>query len=132
MHTAIYVSQISSVILCITATGPPAHPVITIETTPYSAVITWIVPIITFDQETYSLEYANDMGTLGTMNLMGNADLNSINESFSVTLTDLMAHTEYYYVLTATNSNGTTVTGLNTFTTNEAGMLLRIVMCICR
>ena len=105
---------------------------VNVVTTANSANITWIVPIIIFDQETYSLEYGNDMGILDTRNLMGNADYNSVNESFSVMFTNLIPYTEYNYVLIATNSNGTTVTGPNTFTTNEAGMLLRIVMCICR
>ena len=115
--------QISANILCITATGPPARPVVNVATTASSAVITWIVPIITFDRENYTLEYGNDISTLGTRNLMGNSDYNSVNESFSVMLTDLMPYTEYNYVLTATNSNGTTVTGPFMFRTNEAGML---------
>ena len=123
-HTAISVRQIITNILCITATGPPAVPVVNVVTTPNSAVITWIVPIITFDRENYTLEYGNDTGILDTIEMMGNANFTTVNESFFITLHDLMPFTEYYYKLTAINSNGTTVTGPDTFTTNESGMLL--------
>ena len=97
---------------------------VNVVTATNSTVITWIVPIITFDRENYTLEYGNDMGILGTIEMMGNTDFNTVNESFPVTLTNLMPFTKYYFVLTATNSNGTTVTGPNNFTTDEAGMLL--------
>ena len=60
---------------------------------------------------------------------MGNTDLFTINQTFFVPLTDLPPFTTYYYILSATNSNGTTTTGQNTFTTNETGMLY-IIMCV--
>ena len=119
------------IIIFIIATGPPVHPVVTIITTPYSANITWIVPFITFDRETYMLEYGSDMNMPDASVIMGNTDLFTINQTFFVTLTDLSPFTEYYYILNATNSNATTTTGRNTFTTDETGMLY-IIMCVHR
>ena len=60
---------------------------------------------------------------------MGNTDLFTINQTFAVPLTALPPFTTYYYILNATNSNGTTTTGRNTFTTDETGMLY-IIMCV--
>ena len=60
---------------------------------------------------------------------MGNTDLFTINQTFAVPLADLSPFTTYYYILNAINSNGTTTTGRNIFTTNETGMLY-IIMCI--
>lgn len=107
------------------AMGPPNIPVVTdVTTTPMSAIVTWRVPIITFDHENYLVDYGIDMTIpLSTGEVTGNADLNTVNDTFSVTITGLTPFTTYYYVVTATNSNGSTSTGPMTFTTDEAGML---------
>ena len=57
---------------------------------------------------------------------MGNTDLFTINQTFAVPLTGLSPFTTYYYILNATNSNGTITTGQNTFTTNETGKLFTL------
>ena len=109
-----------------TAIGPPAYPVVTdVTVSPTSVMISWIIPIIAFDYENYTVEYSNEMGMLlGTVERMGSTNLNDINETFSVMIDGLIPFTAYSFVVIATNSNGAAATNPMTFTTDEAGMLL--------
>ena len=98
-------------------TGPPV-------TTPFSAVVSWIVRSIVNDTETYTVLYGTDMNTLSmrSMEVEGNTDLSTINEMFSVNITGLMPFTKYYYIVSAENTVGITNTSIFNFTTDETGI----------
>ena len=89
-----------------------------------------MVASIVFDQETYSVEYGifETMMLLGTVNMTGSTELSTINEVFSVNITRLTPFTRYYYILTATNSFGSTSSAATLFTTMEAGTYAIIIM----
>ena len=108
----------------------PSQPVIIKVTTSTNSVnISWMVPNIICDQETYSVQYGirDTMMLLGTRNVTGNTKLSTVNEIFSVIITGLTPFTRYYFILTAINSFGSTSIAATDFTTNEAGMLLMYV-----
>ena len=49
---------------------------------------------------------------------------------YSVTITGLIPFTMYYYTVSAENSVGTTNTSVMTFTTDETGMAMVLILCI--
>ena len=59
--------------------------------------------------------------------IMGNTDLSAINEVFTVNISALTPFTKYYYIVSASNSVGTTNTSVLTFMTNETGMYIRSI-----
>ena len=89
-----------------------------------------MVASIVFDQETYSVEYGifETMMLLGTDNMTGSTELSAMNEVFSVNIIGLTPFTKYYYILTATNSFGSTISAATSFTTMEAGTYAIIIM----
>ena len=98
---------------------------ISVITTPYSANISWTVQSIVNDTETYTVLYGTDMNTLSNSEVrMGNTDLSTINEMFTVNITGLTPFTAYYYIISADNSVGTTNTSVMNFTTDETGTQL--------
>ena len=99
---------------------------IEVTTSTNSVMISWMVPNIIFDQETYSLQYGirDTMTLLGTRNVTGNSELSTVNEMFSVNITGLTPFTNYYFFLTATNSFDSTSSAATNFVTEEAGMPL--------
>ena len=103
---------------------PPLVPnVINLITTPYSVNISWIVTGIIYDAETYIVWYGTDSVTLQkSMAILGNTDLFTFNEMFSVNISELTPFTTYYYIISANNSVGTTNTTVMTFMTNETGI----------
>ena len=114
------------------AISPPLTPNITnLITTPYSVSISWIVTIIVYDVETYTVHYGTDSMTLvDNIVIMGNTDLSAINEVFTVNISALTPFTKYCYIISASNSVGTTSTSLMTFMTNETGMFNDQCVCI--
>ena len=94
-------------------------------TTPTSVNITWTVQSIVYDMEEYVVRYDTDSITLTntTEVIMGNSDLNTLNELFSVYIDGLTPFTTYYYIISATNTEGTTDTTVMNFMTNEAGIV---------
>ena len=106
-----------------TAKIPPVEPVITIvTTTPYSVEISWVVQFISFDNETYSVQYGSDMSLQDSSEVvMGSTDGLVTNQVFSVNITGLTPFTTYYYIVWANNSVGNTKISVMTFTTNETG-----------
>ena len=99
--------------------------IINLITAPYSISISWIVTIIVYDVETYTVHYGTDSMTLvDNTVIMGNTDLSAINEVFTVNISALTPFTKYYYIVSASNSVGTTVTSLMTFMTNETGTVM--------
>ena len=114
------------------AISPPLMPNITnLITTPYSVSISWIVTIIVYDVETYTVHYGTDSMTLvDNIVIMGNTDLSAISKVFTVNISALISFTKYYYILSASNSVGTTNTSVMTFMTNETGMFNDHRVCI--
>ena len=69
--------------------------------------------------------YGTDRKTLAdNIVIMGNTDLFTFNEVFTVNISTLMPFTRYYYIISATNSIGTTTTSVMNFTTDETGMVI--------
>ena len=94
------------------------------KTTPYSVDITWVVEFISFDNETYSVQYGSDMTLQDSSEMvMGSTDGLVTNQVFSVNITGLTPFTTYYYIVWANNSIGNTKTSIMSFTTNETGMV---------
>ena len=56
--------------------------------------------------------------------IMGNTDLSTISEVFTVNISALTPFTKYYYIVSASNSVGTTNTSVMTFMTNETGTVM--------
>ena len=94
-------------------------------TTPTSVNISWIVQSIVYDEEEYVVRYGTDNIALTSTTevIMGNSDLNTLNELFSVYIDGLTPFTTYYYIISATNTEGTTDTTVMNFMTNEAGIV---------
>ena len=57
-----------------------------------------------------------------SMAILGNTDLFTFNEVFSVNISELTPFTTYYYIISANNSIETTNTTVMTFMTNETGI----------
>ena len=79
-----------------------------------TATIQWRVTSLSYDPETYVVEYGTDMdnlnlNTAGTMVTSG-GDITLENFIRSVQLNDLVFNTDYYYRMVATNSAGSTRT----------------------
>ena len=104
----------------------PLAPVVTaVITTPYSVSISWIITIIAYDAETYTVHYGTDSMILAdSIVIMGNTDLSAINEVFTVNISALTPFTKYYYIISASNSVGITNTSVMTFMTNETGKVM--------
>jgi len=93
-----------------------------VTTTPYSVNISWAVHFISFDTETYSVQYGSDMSLQDSSEMvMGSIDGLVTNQVFSVSITGLTPFTTYYYIVWANNSVGSTKTSVMSFTTNETG-----------
>ena len=92
-------------------------------TTPTSVNISWTVQSIVYNMEEYVVHYGTNNVTLTntTEVIMGSSDLNTLNELFSVYVDGLTPFTTYYYIISATNTEGTTDTTVMNFMTNQAG-----------
>ena len=93
-----------------------------------TATIQWRVTSLTYDPETYIVEYGTDMNNLALTSAMvtsGN-DISVMNLQRSVQLDSLTFNTVYYYRVVATNNAGSTRTPMQammpgTFTTTNQG-----------
>ena len=117
----------------ITATIPPIVPVITeVTTTPYSVNISWVVQFISYDTETYSVQYGSDVSLQDSSEVvMGSTDGLVTNQVFSVNINGLTPFTTYYYIVWANNSLGSTKTSVMSFTTNETGTIDLVMLVSC-
>ena len=108
-------------------------PVITeVTTTPYSVNISWVVQFISYDTETYSVQYGSDMSLQDSSDVvMGSTDGLVANQVFSVNITGLTPFTTYYYIVWANNSVGSTKTSVMSFTTNETGTVDLVMLVSC-
>ena len=93
-------------------------------TTPNSAIISWMVPSIAFDQENYTVQYGTEIAMLSTTSrvVQGNDNLFALNDLFSINITGLTPFTRYYYTIVAINSINSTSTMVMNFTTDETGV----------
>ena len=60
-------------------------------------------------------------GIIEGITIMGNTNLNTLNELFSVYIDGLTPFTTYYYIISARNTEGSTDTTGMVFMTNETG-----------
>ena len=127
-------SSINHDCICLhTALEPPLVPVVTnVITTPFSASISWIVQIIVNDMESYTVLYGTNMSSLTSSSevILGSNDSSTINEMFTVNIDGLMPFTTYYFIVSATNSEGTTDTSIMDFLTNQTGILLPLIFSV--
>jgi len=95
-----------------------------VTTTRYSVNISWVIPSIIFDQESYTVQYGNDLTMLLYTSeiVQGDNDTNILDGMFSVSITELTPFTTYYYTVNATNSIGSTNSDVMSFRTDQAGM----------
>ena len=104
---------------------PPLMPMLRDPiTASYSVNISWIIINVIFGTEVYSVQYGTEMTMLLSISevVEGNTDTSVINEVFSVNITGLIPFTTYYYIVTATNTIGSTNTAVMNFTTDETGI----------
>ena len=103
-----------------------------------TATIQWRVTSLTYDPETYVVEYGTDrnnlnLNTAGTIVTSG-GDITLENFIRSVQLNNLVFNTDYYYRVVATNSAGSTRTPSGqmqpqTFTTtNQCKLITTLVL----
>ena len=92
-----------------------------------SATIHWTVASLSYDLETYVVQYGLAMDSLTMTSSMVMGDVTPLNymDEFlgSVALTGLERLTSYYYRVMATNNGGafTTLSTVNTFNTSGLG-----------
>ena len=72
------------------------------------AVIEWLVPVIAYTPETYTVYYGPDEAQLNftSNDVIGTMDITATNEIYSTTIMDLESNETYYYQVVATNSVG--------------------------
>ena len=85
------------------------------------ATIQWTVPRIAYTPETYTVHFGTSPGALSPFNQQRQSGDNftATNLPFSVQLTVLYAWTTYYYQVVAMNSEGSTASVEQSFTTTE-------------
>ncbi len=90
--------------------NPPVH-VKTIIVSQSAVMLKWKISEVTYDPETYVVHYGIQVNSLSS--------LSEVVSGYSVEVTGLKEKTTYYYRVYATNSNGTTSSAINTFTTSS-------------
>ena len=85
------------------------------------ATIQWTVPRIAYTPENYTVHFGTSPGSLSPFNQQhkSGGNVTATNLPFSVQLTGLSAWTTYYYQVVAMNSEGSTASVEQTFTTTE-------------
>ena len=86
-------------------------------------VIMWLIPLITYDPETYVVQYGQSVSNLNVNSSLVfiNSSIRSTNLIGGVELADLMVNTMYFYRVIARNSAGTTSSAIASFTTGSLG-----------
>ena len=96
---------------------------IEVSTQPHSANISWAAVRITFDRETYWVQYGTDMTMwYASEVVLGNENRSATNEHFSVHISPLSPFTKYYFIIWAKNSVGNTSTTMMNFSTDQTGI----------
>ena len=108
----------------------PAQPIDTVHTTLSSelAVIQWLVPVVAYTPETYTVSYGTDPTMLNYTSevIVGSTDVTAINQVHLVTLRNLQSNTRYYYRVVATNTIGTNSSVIRELLTPQPGNILQV------
>ena len=86
-------------------------------------VVEWLIPSITYDPETYVVQYRPSESNLDLNSSLVfiNSSIRSTNLVGRVELADLMVNTMYFYRVIARNSAGITSSAIASFTTGSVG-----------
>ena len=86
-------------------------------------LVVWIVPSITYDPETYIVQYGPSESNLNLNSSTVSIDssITKTNSVGRVELTDLIMNTMYFYRVIARNSAGITSSDIASFTTGNVG-----------
>jgi hypothetical protein len=73
-----------------------------------SAVIEWLIPVISYTPETYTVQYGPDEENLNFTSKIevGTGDITAKNHIYSTTIMGLQPNMVYYYQVVAANSVG--------------------------
>ena len=104
---------------------PPVD-LLTYDVTTHSATVSWTVPTIAFTPETYVVHYGTSMDILDSTSdpIPELSSFTAINNNISITLTDLIPNTMYFYYINSTNSVGSNLSQVANFTTEIEGRSL--------
>ena len=96
-----------------------------------STTIQFTVSSLTYDPETYIVQYGTSIGNLNRTSSMetSGTDLDRTNFTLAIILMNLVPSTEYFYRVVATNSGGSTETPSGpplSFTTTAQGTSYRV------
>ena len=115
--------------LLLVGSVPPNQPQLgTVDVLPEKAVVHFTISSVAYDPETYTVIYGTSMDALTTdSNTVNQTDptgltfINDTNLMYNITVDGLDINQLYYYMIEATNSNGSTNSVIGNFTTAEAG-----------
>ena len=107
-------------------TGPasPFNPSASLEAAnATSANISWLVRLIGYTPENYSVlyGYSNDSLTFRSDVLEGTRNITASFQLYAATLSNLQPFTQYYYAVEAQNRFAVSLSNIHTFYTTEAG-----------
>ena len=93
--------------------------------------IQWTVPVIAYTPETYVVMFGLSMSSLNMMSPMVQSgdDFETTNQVLSVEVTGLTDTTTYHYRVVATNGQGSTSSGLQSFMTTILRKLYTVGKC---
>ena len=88
----------------------PVRPTDAVHTTVTAdyVVIEWLIPVIAYTPETYTVHYGPNEENLNFTSdvVIGTGDITAKNQIYSTTIRDLQSNTTYYYQIVAANSVG--------------------------
>ena len=88
-----------------------------------SAVIIWTIPSVAYTFEQYRVNYGQSQDSLTmTSEILDSTDLDAVNVTYNVTLNGLYPYSTYYIQVESTNSESSSFTSVQNFTTSEEGI----------
>ena len=107
----------------------PVKPIDTVHTTVTAdfAVIEWLVPVIAYTPETYTVYYGPDEAQLNFTSdvMIGTGDITATNQFYSTTIVGLQSNMTYYYQVVATNSVGQNKSTVSQLSTSPPSKLIQ-------
>ena len=83
-----------------------------------TANISFIIPIIVYTPENYTIRYTGEtFQTTQATSMLSSDNISTVNESYMFMLRSLEEANTYTYIVDSTNCNGTTSTAVMNFTT---------------
>lgn len=112
-----------SVIVCTGPSTPAQMENVTVKHSYELALISWVVPYISYTPEMYTVLYSTSLSYLNTTGgqAFGKVYFTTNEESYSILLQGLTANTTYYYAIISSNSYGTTMSTVFSFQTLTNG-----------